>query len=443
MADDEALLRAIVESPDDDAPRLVYADWLLQRADPRGELIQIQCRLAATPDDERRRAIRIAENKLLAAHAEAWTASLRALLPPEAWPRYEFTFERGFVAHAAVTYACIPAVPALCAAAPLLRSLRIFAGDDPQVVDDGLLPISRCPLERLELFAAGGEELARAAAATPFARLRALRFGGLGLEAAAFPELARLAMRDDGARALAASPHLASLTSLELDGCGLTEDGVAAVARARWRLRELSLAWNPLDAGFTEALVGPATAPLATIGLQGTNPDRDDLARLGRAFPALRDLDLERCRIGAAGLAALVAALEVPLVRLRVERNSLGDAGALALAAAPALASLRSLEAGHNRIGHTGAAAIAAAPHLARLERLTLNEPRWKPATQALFAASPTLAGTRVYLRGRLISKDARATARAAAEAPPTPKTKTKAKAKAPPKPAKKPAKNR
>ncbi len=28
MTDGEALLRAILEVPDDDAPRLVYADWL-------------------------------------------------------------------------------------------------------------------------------------------------------------------------------------------------------------------------------------------------------------------------------------------------------------------------------------------------------------------------------------------------------------------------------
>lgn len=42
-ADDEAsFLRAIAAQPEDDAPRLVYADWLTERGDARGELIQLQ-----------------------------------------------------------------------------------------------------------------------------------------------------------------------------------------------------------------------------------------------------------------------------------------------------------------------------------------------------------------------------------------------------------------
>ena len=81
MSDEQRLLAAIVEAPDDDAPRLVYADWLQSRGDPRGEFIQLQCQLAATPDDDRRRAMRIAENKLLAAHGKAWLAPLVDLFP--------------------------------------------------------------------------------------------------------------------------------------------------------------------------------------------------------------------------------------------------------------------------------------------------------------------------------------------------------------------------
>jgi uncharacterized protein (TIGR02996 family) len=34
MTDDEAFFRAIVDKPDDDAPRLIYADWLDERGDP-------------------------------------------------------------------------------------------------------------------------------------------------------------------------------------------------------------------------------------------------------------------------------------------------------------------------------------------------------------------------------------------------------------------------
>ncbi len=34
------------------APRLVYADWLLEHGDARGEIIQLQCRRAQLADDD-------------------------------------------------------------------------------------------------------------------------------------------------------------------------------------------------------------------------------------------------------------------------------------------------------------------------------------------------------------------------------------------------------
>jgi uncharacterized protein (TIGR02996 family) len=37
MNHNDALLQAVLASPDDDTPRLVYADWLEERGDPRGE----------------------------------------------------------------------------------------------------------------------------------------------------------------------------------------------------------------------------------------------------------------------------------------------------------------------------------------------------------------------------------------------------------------------
>jgi uncharacterized protein (TIGR02996 family) len=39
MPDRDAFLRMIQENPDDDAPRLVLADWLEERGDPQGEFI--------------------------------------------------------------------------------------------------------------------------------------------------------------------------------------------------------------------------------------------------------------------------------------------------------------------------------------------------------------------------------------------------------------------
>lgn len=43
MADEAILLEAILADPDNDTVRLVYADWLEERGDPKGEFIRLQC----------------------------------------------------------------------------------------------------------------------------------------------------------------------------------------------------------------------------------------------------------------------------------------------------------------------------------------------------------------------------------------------------------------
>src|SRR5262245_64817382 len=43
--DHQPFLDAIRREPDSQGPRLVYADWLDERGDPRAELIRIQCAL--------------------------------------------------------------------------------------------------------------------------------------------------------------------------------------------------------------------------------------------------------------------------------------------------------------------------------------------------------------------------------------------------------------
>jgi uncharacterized protein (TIGR02996 family) len=46
MNEEHAFLSAILASPDDDTSRLVYADWLEERDDPKGEFIRLQCKHA-------------------------------------------------------------------------------------------------------------------------------------------------------------------------------------------------------------------------------------------------------------------------------------------------------------------------------------------------------------------------------------------------------------
>lgn len=76
------LLDAIRATPADDGPRLVYADWLIERDDPRGHFIMLQCH--AEP------AMRERATTLLATHEPTWTCHL-----PE-WAR-DPHFSRGFI----------------------------------------------------------------------------------------------------------------------------------------------------------------------------------------------------------------------------------------------------------------------------------------------------------------------------------------------------------
>jgi uncharacterized protein (TIGR02996 family) len=46
MSNEEAFLAVIRETPDDDASRLIYADWLEERSDPRAEFLRGECLLA-------------------------------------------------------------------------------------------------------------------------------------------------------------------------------------------------------------------------------------------------------------------------------------------------------------------------------------------------------------------------------------------------------------
>src|SRR5580704_11727592 len=85
-------LQAILDDPDDDAPRLIYADWLEERGDPRGEFIRVQCELAPLgPTDPRRPELETRETALLAKHR------IRFVRPIPQGVVWCCTFRRGFL----------------------------------------------------------------------------------------------------------------------------------------------------------------------------------------------------------------------------------------------------------------------------------------------------------------------------------------------------------
>src|SRR5262245_49699666 len=119
----EAFLADILPHPEDDGPRLVYADWLTDHGQTetdraRGEFIHLQCRMAGLEENSPERLdLQPRERDLLADHGSAWMKELPTAvrkLPctyrfrDDQWPnwvKYEdhsCTFRRGFVASVAM-----------------------------------------------------------------------------------------------------------------------------------------------------------------------------------------------------------------------------------------------------------------------------------------------------------------------------------------------------
>jgi uncharacterized protein (TIGR02996 family) len=109
MNPDDAFLATILEDPDDDTPRLIYADWLDDRGQTdRAEFIRLQCEIARLPeDDDRLPPLQEIERRLLERCQDQWLGPLRPLF--SGW-----TFRRGFldaVRVPAATYLRHPAFP--------------------------------------------------------------------------------------------------------------------------------------------------------------------------------------------------------------------------------------------------------------------------------------------------------------------------------------------
>jgi uncharacterized protein (TIGR02996 family) len=87
MFEAEALLAAIRQAPDDDAPRLIYADWLDEHGQPeRAEFIRVQVELARNDS----LSLEKRESDLLAEHYSTFVGSFNL-------PGIRYSFSRGFI----------------------------------------------------------------------------------------------------------------------------------------------------------------------------------------------------------------------------------------------------------------------------------------------------------------------------------------------------------
>jgi uncharacterized protein (TIGR02996 family) len=261
---EQAFIQAICEAPEDDAPRLVFADWLDDNGDPdRAEFIRTQCRRASMDvwDDERDDLVH-REKQLLKKHQAKW-----------AKPTNKFTkraeFHRGFVGEMAMAVPKFLSIAdTIFAATPLtiLRPMQVRPSWDALVASEHL---SR--LRELNLYVAGlGVARTRSLAECEhLANLHELNVEanharrGLGdlVRSPHLGSLRRLRMRgneggDDLAAAMAEAKPMPDLRTLDVAHNGVTADGARRIARAGWlsQLERLGLEENPIGDDGLEAL---------------------------------------------------------------------------------------------------------------------------------------------------------------------------------------------
>jgi uncharacterized protein (TIGR02996 family) len=337
---DAAFLRTILAAPDEDTPRLVYADYLEEKGQfERAEFIRIQCELARTPSFfPRYPELTTREQELLALHQAEWKYRL-PILRGVHWEE----FHRGFVSNVRIEdpYMFFAYSEEIFAAAPIGR-LRVH-GFDAQIAQrfadrDVLEQVRYLDLEDGNRI---GNEGLEALATSPYLKhLRVLKVRGNRIGLA-------------GIRALASSPMAESLRTLDLDENELYEDGARFLAESSKLTGLKSLSMERTRAG-TAGAVALAQSPY--------------LINLHSLYLTQNDIDAD----GAIAIAE--ATHHAKLRNLNLTNNRIGDSGAVALAMSPVLDGCLHFYLRNNGIGNVGALALARSPQLGKVVELILGE---------------------------------------------------------------------
>lgn len=365
MSDLDALFRAVLDRPDDDTPRLVYADALddLGAAD-RAAFVRRQVEAARAAPWEPA-AVRFRWHHGETPEGSAWRSELPELPPGLDWDRHPF--RRGFPA----------VVQAKDAASFVTAADRLF---------------DIAPVESLELEVLPATQVADLTTCSALARLKRLVLpSGIG----------RVMGRD-----LFRSPHLSQLDDLVI-GPGLTssQTAQAVVDSPVFRgLRSLSYRDDPRGEALVAALAGQGAAlALRSLDIQRSRLTTDGLRRLLGApvagglecldvgenhvgvegfrelgacdrLVALRRLDARWLGLGSAGVGALVGSRLASRMRfLNLAGNNFGSNAGVALEATD-FPELRVLDLSENRLGDEGVVQLLRGRWVAGLRHLDLSD---------------------------------------------------------------------
>lgn len=252
MSDLQALEARLREEPDDWGSWLVYADWLSDRGDARGEIIALSYRLAQTGPaalrGPERSAVTDRIQEITRQNDPVWRKGLVST------KRTKFEWRFGFLSEVSMPIRTASARKKLARllthpSARLLRALDasqqdIYPSDLEPLLGEGLLaPFSEIRLAWNRLGSKGAQILAKQS----LPLLRGLDLWGNNLG-------------DMGAAALASGGVLSPIRALNLRNNGIGPAGAVALAGARMpALERLALYDNPIDADGVEALVSSRT----------------------------------------------------------------------------------------------------------------------------------------------------------------------------------------
>lgn len=402
MADLDALRRAVCARPDDDTPRLVFADLAEDLGEHRlAHFVRTQVELAKVPaDDPLHAKCRQLEPDVF----RGWNLSDHLPKPlPDGFSVSGFQFRRGFAWR----------VTALSAEAVAARAAALLA----------LAPVQALSFDHLHR-----PDLAVLAAAPALTRFRRLEFSqchfnGLHLlplvESKYAADLDELRFDDgavtaDGLEAMAGSALFGRLTAVGLRNNALPPallvDALAA-APADAALRRLDLSQADLPAPDAATLFAlPLVRNLDHLDLSENPLGVDGVTALAEArglLRGLRVLKLSKTLPGVPGVAALAKTSALAGVRwLDLSNNRLGPVAVRTLADGRNARGLRVLDLSGNPVGDKGAVVVAGSRHLAGLVDLDLQDAGVGDAGMMALADSPHLDGLlRLDLRDRLTGR--------------------------------------
>jgi uncharacterized protein (TIGR02996 family) len=275
MKHEPGFLRAICDDPDDDTPRLIYADWLEEQGDARGEFIRVQCELARSHmPTPRHLQLLEREKELLARYRQEWDVPLQRLSTNRTYRRGFIEIVRlqttDFLKHADEIFTSTP-----------LRGLRLSL-PGPLISE-----LVRIPwLSRIRLLDLGRNR--------PSGYGEALGDAGVRLLAAC-PYVMNVIellleyhdIHNGGAIALAGSRHLRELTALRLTHNRVATAGVRALVESRWLVRLETLALGDNQLGNAGAYILAQAPRLKEVQVRGTGIGEEGLRALRERFGGL------------------------------------------------------------------------------------------------------------------------------------------------------------